>query len=301
MRAAFSFRVGAPIIGGMKMAASSTSMADDSGSAAPAVKMAAAQRRGYRVWAAALVGLGLLLLAYNISGPWPGAGAAAALWPALVILLGVGLPFVAWWARGFQLPAFACDRNSCEAAELWVTAGTADVRVEAFVGASQLAVGKFPSLAGPQVMKAGAVTRLVMDHRAAAPLLSGGWSAALNKTLPWSLQLRASVGGFVLDLRDLLVVKLDLESVAGPVDLTLPAAGQGEMALRLLLGDLTLRVPEGVGVKLKFEAGPLATLKLNGRRLVRLAADEWATPDFSTAPQRFALRVNMLAGDLKLV
>jgi hypothetical protein len=268
--------------------------------AEPAVKIAAAQRRWYRLWAVVLIALGLLLLAYNLSGPWPGAGSVVALWPALVVLLGLGLPFVGWWGRGFQLPAFACERNGCEAAELWVTGGTADVRVESFIGSSQLAVGQFASLAGPLVTKTGTVTRLVMDRRAAAPLLTGVWTAALSKGLPWTLTLRASVGAFTLNLRDLTVVKLDLESAAGPVDLTLPAAGEGEMNLRLLLGDLTLRVPDGMGVKLKIEAGPLATLRLNDRRLVRLAGDEWATPDFSKASQRFTLKVNLLAGDLKL-
>jgi hypothetical protein len=272
----------------------------ESGGAAPAVKLVAVQRRWYRFGAAALIVLGLLLLAYNLAGPWEGAGAVAALWPALVMLLGLGLPFVTRWARGFQLPAFACERDGSEAAELWVMAGTADVRVEAFAGASQLAVGQFPSPAGPQVTKTGAVTCLVMDHRAAAPLLTGLWTAELSKGLPWTLQLRASVGGFVLDLCDLTVAKVNLESVAGPVDLTLPAAGQGDLYLRLLLGDLTLHLPEGVGVRLKFEAGPLATLKLNSWPLVRLAADEWATPDFAAAPQRFTVRVAMLAGDLRL-
>ena len=267
---------------------------------APAVKIAAARRGWYRFWAVALIVLGLLLLAYNVSAPWIGAGELVALWPALVIVLGLGLPFVSRWAQGLQVPAFACDRGDAQAAELWVMAGTADVCVEAFVGLSQLVVGKFPNPAGPQVASLGAATRVVMDRRAAAPLLSGPWTASLGKGLPWTLQLRASTGGFTLDLRDLTIVKLSLDSIAGPVDLTLPATGQGEMDLRLLLGDLTLRVPEGVGLRLKVDGGPLATLKLNGWRFVRLAADEWATPDFDSAAQRFTLRVKMLTGDLKL-
>ena len=260
------------------------------------------QRRWYRFWAVLLIGLGLALLVLNVSGLWPrpGAGTVAAYWPALVVALGAGLPFAARRARGFQLPPFACEREGGEAAELWVRAGTADVRVEALAGVSQLAVGAFASQAGPQVTRTGGVTRLVLDQRAAAPLLTGPWTAALGKGLPWTLDLRASVGALTLDLRDLTVAKLDLEALAGPVDLTLPAAGQGELRLCLYLGDLTLRVPEGVGVKLIFEAGPLAALKLNGRRWVRQGADEWVTPDFSAAPQRFTLRVKMLVGDLKL-
>jgi hypothetical protein len=59
-------------------------------------------------------------------------------------------------------------------------------------------------------------------------------------------------------------------------------------------------VPEEVGLKLAVDAGPLATLKLNGRRLVRVAPNEWATPDFAAAAVRFVLDVKMGTGDLKL-
>ena len=283
------------------MPAPAPSPSAESPTAKPPVNIVAVERGWYRFWAGVCIGLGLLLLAYNLSGPWAGAGAVVAYWPALVIGLGAGLPFAGRWARGFNVPAFACERDGCEAAELWVTAGTADVEVEAFSGSSQVAVGQFPNPAGPQVTRAGAVTRLVMDRRAAAPLLAGRWTAALGKGLPWTLNLRASVGAFVLNLRDCTVAGLDLESWAGPVELTLPAAGAGELYLRLGLGDLTVRLPDGVGVWLKFEAGPLASLKLNGRRWVRVAADEWATPDYANAAQQCRLRVALWAGDLKLV
>ena len=255
-------------------------------------------RGWYRLWALVILGLGLALLVYNLSGPPYEVGGMAALWPA--VLLGLGLPFFARWARGLQPPTFACERGESAAAELRVRAGTADVRVEAFAGASQLLVGRFPSPDGPRLERTGEVARLVMDQRAAAPLMEGPWTAALNKGLPWTLDLRASAGALTLDLRDCQVPCLDLESLAGPVDLTLPASGQGEMRLRLGLGDLTLRVPNGVGFKVRFQGGPLAALKLNGRKLVRVASDEWATSGYATAEAHYALTVAMGTGDLNL-
>jgi hypothetical protein len=166
--------------------------------------------------------------------------------------------------------------------------------------ADHLAAGTFPSYAGPRVELEGRRMKVVLDRRATAPLMPGAWAVALNAHLPWAVHLRAGTGALVLNLCDLPITVLDLYSFAGPVDLTLPASGQGDMNLRLVLGDLTLHVPDGVGLRLQLRTGPLVNLHLNGSRLTRTAPNEWATPDFSATPQRFALAVDLAAGDLRL-
>ena len=79
------------------------------------------------------------------------------------------------------------------------------------------------------------------------------------------------------------------------------AAGQGEMSLRLGLGDLTLRVPEGMAVKVQLAAGPLTHARLDGNRFIQTGPSEWVTPNFSASPQRFTLSISLTAGDLQVV
>jgi hypothetical protein len=199
-------------------------------------------------------------------------------------------------------PAFAVERGAAEAAELVAATGTADLQLQAFAGASQLVVGQFPGLEGPQVNVGEAATRVLLTTRLAAPLLPGRcWSAALAKALPWTLELSSSLGDFTLDLRELSVEAVRLRTTVGHVDLTLPAAGQCDLDLRLALGDVTLRVPEETAVRIKVTAGSLATLRVESRRFVELAPGEWASPLFAVSPNRCTLALRLGAGELRLV
>jgi hypothetical protein len=173
--------------------------------------------------------------------------------------------------------------------------------VRAFAGSSQLAVGSWPHPRGPQVAAQGVVTRLVLDHAQAVPYLAGGpWDLALSRNVPWALELRANAGHLALDLRELTMGGLRVDSAYGGVDLTLPGHCPAEMRLRLGLGDLTVTVPEGVEAKLRLALGPLATVKVDNRRLVQVAPNEWMTPLYPAKAQRCTLVVEMRAGDLRL-
>jgi len=264
------------------------------------MKSVARQRQRHTLWAAALIIIGLLLLASNlglVSGPM---AQVLQFWPALLILLGL-LLMMGQVQAGAPLPAFAVDRGDYQNAHLHLAAGLADVQLAAFVGASQLAVGQFPGYDGPRVQANGAGVTLILDRRAASPFLIGPWTVSLVKGVLWSFNLHSNAGQFQLNLRDLTVTSLSLQSGVGDVDLTLPAVGQGDMWLRLGLGDLTLRVPEGMAVKLKLTPGPLTQARLDGDRFIQTSASEWVTPNFSASPQRFTLSISLTAGDLQVV
>jgi len=259
------------------------------------------QRFVYILWALAFVALGAILLVNNL-GPWPtGVGARVlAYWPVLLIALGALVLLTGRATIRFDLPTFAIERGEHESAHFGVSSGLSDLRVAAFAGASQLAVGRFPGHRGPRLEVEDNQARLFLDRRAAAPFLFGEWSATLAKGLPWTMEAHSMLGDFRLDLRDLSVPSLHLHSWAGHVDLTLPVAGPGEFELRLTLGDLTVRVPEGVAVKIKLKAGPLTHVQIANPRLAQSGPNEWNTPDFPSTAQLLTLTVELTTGDLVL-
>ncbi len=275
-------------------------MANPSKSGNGPVVTAARQRRRYRQWAAVLVALGVFLLADQL-GLLPGPLAqAAAFWPLLLILLGLSLA-TGRVALGLPLPSFAVDRGDYRSAHLHLSAGLADTQLSAFVGASQLAVGLFPGYGGPRLQANGSSATLILDRRAASPFLTGPWTVALVKGLPWSFTLHSDAGHFKLNLRDLTVTALSLQSGVGDVDVTLPAVGQGEMSLRLGLGDLTVRIPDGMAVKIKLAVGPLTRVSIDLQRFIQTGPSEWVTPNFSAFPQRFTLAMSLSVGDLEVI
>jgi hypothetical protein len=266
--------------------------------------VAARQRRRQRLWALAWLVLGTALLAANLDLLRPEARQVVRLgWAGLLLAAGLW-QLARGLARGTPNapPTFAMARGDFARGELWVEAGAADVSVSAFAGASQLAVGDFPAAGGPALEARGETARVRLRVRDTLALWPGrGWSAALAKGLPWALDLRSSLGDLTLNLKDLDVTALRVQSTLGHVDLTLPAAGQAEMRVRLRGGDLTVRVPEGMALRVKVSAGPLARVRPDARRFVQLAPGEWATPLYAASATRCTLALDLWAGDLTLV
>ncbi len=260
------------------------------------------QRRLYRLAALALMALGVLFLAANLGllradVAW-GLGVAG---PALLIAL--GLLLLGRARLSLPMPAFAIERAQLECGALEVRSGQTDLEVRAFAGASQLAVGYFPSHSGPRLASEGARGRLVLERRDAWPYYPGRWRVALAKSLPWSLDLASSFGDFELDLRALTLASARIRSMAGSVDLTLPAQGPAEVEVELSLGDLTVRMPDGAAVTLDVQAGPLARSRVAAPHLQRVSPGRWVTQAAASSPPEalVVLRVRLGAGDLHVV
>jgi hypothetical protein len=254
-----------------------------------------------RLLATALVAAGLGLLATEL-GVMPADWSPAAAVAAPVAVMAAGTLLAAWgWSKPRPLPAFAVERGHVECGELAALTGSNDLQVQAFAGSSQLAVGQFPDRRGPKVHLQGTAARLTLEPRRATPFEGGPWSVALAKGLPWELFLRARGGHLDLNLRDLTIASLRVHSDYGNVDLTLPAQGPAEMQLKLALGDLTLAVPDGVEARLRVTAGTLATVKVDERRFIKVAAGEWMTPLYPTTAQRCSVVVDLATGDLRVV
>ncbi len=272
------------------------------GTPAPTAKARTRQRLIYALWAIAFIVLGVVLLLYNLRF-WPSGFITNLLngWPVLLILLGLLTLWAGLPAQGFDLPTFSIDRGEYTSAHLLINAGAADVKLTSFAGTSQLMVGQFPAYAGPGVKANNGQAYVSLDRRFAALFLSGGWNATLVKGLPWSMNLSSGLGDFDLNLRDLNVAGLKLDSTFGHVNVTLPSVGQGELGLRLLTGNLTLTVPDGMAVKLILDKGWLANAPLDAQRFIRVGPGEWVTPNFSVAPQRYTLSITLTTGDLRIV
>jgi hypothetical protein len=268
--------------------------------AAKATSSVRGQRSPHTLWALACIVLGVVGLAHNLRLLPPGTlSDVAAFWPALLIGLGAFIVLTRRIPLGFGSSSpFAIERGASQTGQLQIATRWADVLVGAFAGASQLAVGRFPAHGGPRLLTDGSRARLVLDHRAVPLFAPGDWSVSLVKGLPWALRLQSDVGHVHLNLRDLNVTTLDLRSHFGNVDLVLPATGQGEVEARLSFGDLVVRVPERMAVKIRLTAGPFTEVTITDPRLIRTAQNEWVTPYFSASPHRFSLTIALTMGDL---
>ena len=268
----------------------------------PPAKAWLRQVRLNRMGALFFLALGLVLLAANLN-LLPAAAQQALGWSWPVLLLASGLwLLLAGRAFGRAEPTFALEREHYTAGELALNTGLADLQLQGLPNADHLALGHLPAPLSPTVTVADDSVRLRLAGRTALALLNNpAWSLALAPDLPWSLLAQSSLGDLKLDLQNVTLSAAKLRSSFGHVDLTLPARGQADLEVRLGLGDLTVRVPEGMAVRITVTRGRLATLVPDARRFVELAPGEWATPLFAVSPARCTLHVHLWSGELTLM
>jgi hypothetical protein len=252
--------------------------------------------------ALALVALGAVLLAANLGLAPAGWEAGARLaGPALLAAAGAWLVWAARRGGAAEAESFFIERGEHAAGELAAMTGAADLEVGALAGDDSLAAGQFPAARGPGLRVQGNSARVELSGRQARPWAVGGrWEAQLARGLPWVLDVRSWLGDLELDLEGLDVTRLRVRSSLGHTRLTLPRRGQAQADVRLWAGDLRLRVPEGVAVRARVRAGPLASVRVDERRFVELAPGEWASPLFAVSANRCTLNVSLWAGDLEL-
>jgi hypothetical protein len=275
----------------------SAAVSEHGSSVAEAAMHLARQQRRYRWVAVGLIAAGLLLLAANTGmlGGWL-ARLLMAVWPALLVAAGI------WLLRGGWNPVpatFALERADARSASLRLWAGNSDVLLASTSAPAILAEGSFPG-DGPLLDVSQGHARLILEPFLVWPYAHGTWQTRLCARLPWSLDLRSLLGDMVLDLSALHIDGLRLGSTLGNVDLALPTTGQADMTINLLVGNLVIRVPDGVDVRVRVRAGRLAKVTCNTPRIVQVAPGEWVSPLFPTASRRCTLNVRLGTGDLTI-
>jgi hypothetical protein len=125
------------------------------------------------------------------------------------------------------------------------------------------------------------------------------WSIDLTPRIPLDIEVKAGVGDLNLDLSQLAVTKLDVGSGIGDTTVDFPAAaGRTTAVVQAAIGDMTVRIPDGVGAKVTFSK-LLASVDVRDPRFVR-SGDGYATSDYDTAPNRLDLEIKLVIGSIAI-
>jgi hypothetical protein len=123
------------------------------------------------------------------------------------------------------------------------------------------------------------------------------WSFGLNGEVPLSLDLQTGASDARLDLSDLRVTDLRLQTGASATRLTLPAnAGQTRAEIHSGAASVSIRVPEGVAARIRIKSG-MAGIAVDRDRFPR-SGDTYQSPDYETAPNRVDLYVETGVGSV---
>jgi len=124
-----------------------------------------------------------------------------------------------------------------------------------------------------------------------------GWAFGLNPEIPITLRVETGASEARLDLRELRVTDLCLETGASSTEVILPArAGHSRARVEAGAAAIRVRVPEGVAASIRFQ-GALASVEVDQQRFPR-SGDAYRSPDYEGAEHRVDLEVEAGVGSL---
>ena len=125
------------------------------------------------------------------------------------------------------------------------------------------------------------------------------WNVSLNRDIPLELKLEVGACETRLDLVDLKVADLNVESGASSTEVTLPAnAGATHARFQTGAASVKIHVPPGVSAHIR-TSGALSSTRVDEARFPRMG-DAYQSPDYSTAANRADIDIEMGVGSVEV-
>lgn len=124
------------------------------------------------------------------------------------------------------------------------------------------------------------------------------WSVSLTRTIPLALDVHAGANQANLDLSDLTITELRVNTGASDTTVAMPAAGRTMAFVACGAASVRIRIPDGTAARIVVRAGLMST-KVDESRFPR-AGNGFESRDFATAPDRVDLQVEGGAASLEV-
>jgi hypothetical protein len=259
-------------------------------------------RNGSAIWAMILIGAGVLLLMSNFGLLPSGFNIWNLIWPLVLIALGI------WFiSRTFFRPAPAEMEpgtillDGASRAEIELQHGAGELVVGGGAGAGLLADGMFGGGLKYRSHRRGdaldVVMKMAVEPVAFLNWSPGGydWDVRLSEDVPLVLKCETGASRSQLDLHDLKVTELKLETGASETQVTLPAsAGYTRVKVQSGAARVDVKVPGGVAGRIK-SSGALASIRIDETRFPGFD-NRYQSPDYESAANKVDIEIETGVG-----
>ena len=210
--------------------------------------------------------------------------------------LGVGLYF----SGGSLLAPVSSEQiqqslESANRATVMITSGVSELRVKGMDDSNNLISGKVDLAGGERAIQhfdkngdaASYELRSEWPPGRAANMRNHLWDLALTLRIPLNLTIESGVGRSTLDLHDLQLSNLVINTGVGETNLIL-ATGTYKANVSTGVGAITIQLPAGVATRIEIKRG-LGAVNIRGD--LDKNEDVYTSPDYATAQNRIDLRV----------
>jgi hypothetical protein len=233
------------------------------------------------------------------------------IWPSFLIILGLWVLLGATRdRRPIEVEQVTLPLEGAERVSVRLKFGAGRLRVGAGVGSSELIDGSFGGGLDHYVKQEG--DRLVLDMRLPSqnfpdvilPWNWGRWAGfewtfSLTGEIPLELDVDTGASEASLDLEELKVTDLRLDTGASSTEITLPAkAGFTKVEIDAGAASVGIRIPTGVAARIKTE-GALVGVDVDQSRFPR-EGGFYQSSDYETAENKADIDIDIGAGSISV-
>jgi hypothetical protein len=275
-------------------------------------------RRGSLFWGILLVLIGAILLSQTMGLIPPGVNIWSIFWALVLVGLGVWIlfPAVRGGSRLHEEP-YRLPLDDARSATLRIRHGAGELRIDAHAAPGDLLSGTFVGGVQPTVNhSADGVTVELRSPVENYRFMTGfegrsgalNWTIGLDQNTPFVLDLEVGACRNLINLRDLQVKELRLQTGASASEIDFPTrAGETRAWLKSGMASVVARVPEGVSARIRVRGG-LSSVTVDTARFPLVSggsagiavSGEYCSPDYAVAANRLDLDIESGVGSTQV-
>ena len=255
-------------------------------------------------WGIALIILAVLLLS-NQQG-WLKGDIFSYFWPAIIVMFGIWL-LVGALGRGRSREAaqnLSIPLESARSARIKLDHAAGRLNIRAGVSSSEVLNGVFGSEVDYKSQLEA--DQLQVKLRTSShfwtwfPGENMDWDIHLNGDIPLYLKIDSGASASTLDLTDLKVVELAIDTGASSTEVSLPAsAGSTRVDIHSGAASVNIHIPTGVAAHIKVKSG-IASVNVDSNRFPRLDGGLYQSADYATAANRADITIDTGVGSVEI-
>lgn len=249
-----------------------------------------------------LAGVLLLLNSFGLLG----FSAWKVFWPAFLILLGLWFLLGPMFRKKGSIASehISLPIESTSEAEIILNHGAGKLTINAAQSGNNLLEGDFTGEVEQKVLRSGSQAKVQLNARGESFVPFGSsegftWDIELSRFVIYRLVIKTGASESLVNLTDLQVKEVSLETGASTSTLTLPAsAGMTRVEVKSGVADVNLVVPQRVAGHIKVDSG-LSGVKIDTSRFAQ-AGNVYESADFATAANRVDIFVSSHVGSVNI-
>lgn len=261
-------------------------------------------RRPSFFWGIVVLLIGLYLLINNL---FPQLNLGNYFWSIALILLGLWFLFGSLFVRKSSVETTAVNIQLEDAREALISLRHGAGRLNITPAApGALVTGTCDGGVEQSVQRAAgrAEVKLKSDVAVIWPNISApnglNWNLQLSPEIPLRIDAETGASESNMDLTNLKVTELRIQTGASSSRVNLPAAaGYSQVKVEAGAASVELRVPEGVAARIHTETG-LVGLKVDPQRFPATGTNSYESPDFISAANKVEIKVEAGVGSIDI-